>query len=109
MNLESAVSGDVNDLRVIGLGQPLSPTDLVGATVEGHVWLEGSTTVHVLVGAVYDAARRLISVNLGAAGGWLPSAAAGEYLIEYQVTMLDGRVWTWPSAAPDRITVREGK
>lgn len=109
--LATAVAGDVDDVRQIVLGPPaaLTALDLDGATVVGHVWPEAGGAATDLAGSVVSVARKIIAINLGNASGWLASAAPGDYFIEYEITMTNGRVWTWPSAQPDRISVREGK
>jgi hypothetical protein len=89
-------------------GGNLSNTDLVGATVVARVWND-TTPAAVLVASVLDPVRKTIRVNLGGPGGWLPTLSIDvetEFSLEYEVTFVDGREWTWPTDEPDRIVVR---
>lgn len=110
--LATAVAGDVDDVRRIALsGGELNATDLVGATVQAHVWpSDGSGSPVDLAGSVVDAARKIIAINLGGAAGWLATlsvpAEGQEFNIEYEITFADLRVWTWPSNEPDVLFVR---
>lgn len=108
--LATAVQGDVDDVRHVALsGGELDNDDLVGATVEGHVWPVAGGASTNLPGSVVNAARKIIAVSLGGAGGWLPSLSITEdteFFIEYEITFLSGAILTWPSPEPDRILVR---
>lgn len=106
VRLERAVSGDEGDVREFVLsGGGLGPTDLVGATIVGRVWRDG-VAVATLTGTVVDAARRRVSISLGGAGGWLATAAEGEWFLDVQVTFSSGAKWTWPSSGPMILPVR---
>jgi hypothetical protein len=103
----TAVAGDVGDVRILQLD---GVVDLTGATaVEAHVWLPNDdTAAATLTGAVTDSANRLVSINLGGAGGWLPTARPTTYLLEVQVTF-GSTIKTWPQARPDTIEVRSSR
>lgn len=113
--LKSAVAGDVDDYRLIELD---GVTNITGCTIEAHVWRDGETAAN-LSGSVENAGdtdtdpddKPIIRVELGS---WLESVATpgAWYWIEYEVTFVDSRVWTWPNGdgphptPPDRIHVR---
>jgi hypothetical protein len=103
----TAVAGDVGDLRQLrldGIG------DLTAATaVEAHVWrTNDETSFATLTATVTDAPNRIVTVNLGGAGGWLPLARVGTYLFEVQVSF-GSTVKTWPQGRADTIEVRGSK
>lgn len=105
--LDTAVQGDVNDMRIIRLSgvQDLSAVTVVTANV--FTKRQGSVTeIATLTGSLVDPVARTISINLGGVGGWLPTANPGRYRIEYPVTFADGTTLTWPNEEADWITVR---
>lgn len=103
--IQSAVQGDVGDLRSIQLD---GITDLTAVTsIEAHVWKGDDAAT--LTTTVTDAANRIVSVNLGGIGGWLATADVGSWFFEIQAT-LGTTVLTWPNRAnPDVIEVRAGR
>lgn len=106
-DLRPAVQGDIGDTRLVRLD---GITNLNAATtVVAHIYTGSrsvATHVATLTAEVDDPADCTITINLGAADGWLATAAPGRYLIEYQVTFASGDIITWPAAAGDRIQVR---
>ena len=103
MKLAPAVTGDIGDVRTITLAGVANLAD--ASAVEAHVWRNGVAAV-TLTAAVADAGARTITVNLGAADGWLATVAtAGQWFIEYEVTF-GATVLTWPAGAPDVLPVR---
>lgn len=108
--LETAVSGDVDDVRELVLSGGMSNTDLaavladVGTTLAAQVWNDDHTAEPLTV-TVVDAARRIVALNLGGPSGWLATANVDEYLVDVTVTATSG-TWTFPSAAPLRLLVR---
>lgn len=102
MQYTPAVAGDVNDVRVVTLD---GIDDLAAVTsIEAHVWNLRTEPV-TLAATVTDAVARQVTVQLGAGGGWLPTAAPGEYFIEIEATF-GTTVLTWPSGKPDKLIVR---
>ena len=107
MTTWNRVNGDVNDTIVAQLA---GVANLTGVTaVEAHVWPVTGGAAVTLTAAVTDATNRYVTVQLGAGGGWLPSAAAGPWNIEYQTTWSGGAIITWPEkgSPPDQIIVRQ--
>lgn len=102
MKLAPAVSGDVGDTRTISLA---GIDDLSSVTsLKAHVWRWDAAVVE-LTATVADAGAGTITVNLGGVGGWLSTAAAGSWFIEYELTF-GTTVLTWPSERPDVLPVR---
>jgi hypothetical protein len=102
--LPHAVAGDINDFRNVILAgiQDLDTVD----ELEAHIWQHNVDPV-TLAATVADSAERTIRVELGDATGWLAvDATVGSWLIEYQLTFLDGTVLTWPQHRPDVLPVR---
>jgi hypothetical protein len=111
--LATVVTGDVDDARVIVIGQTVAgafvPIDFTGLVdeVEAHVWRQGVDSV-TLAAAFTDEAAGELTVQFGDDTGWLatlvlPAGKEYKHLIEYQVTYLDGGVKTW---GPDTLPVR---
>ncbi len=101
--LQGAVASDRGDTRVLTLDGISSLSDVTA--VEAHVW--GSATAPIILAAtVLSAVDRTVTVQLGAAGGWLSTAAPGTYSFEVQCTFTGGIILTWPNGDPDTITVR---
>lgn len=105
--LDYAVAGDIGDVREVVLsgGAPDLADRLDGATIAAKL-LDDGTLVATLTGAVVNAAKRIVSISLGAAGGWLATATPGEYQVDIEVTFSDGNVWTFPSDGSLRLQVR---
>lgn len=103
MTTWNKVAGDAGDTITVDLGG-IANLDAV-ATVEAHVWKQG-TAPAVLDADVLDAAACTITVDLGDATGWLATAGYGRWSLEYEVTFLDGSALTWPQLGPDTIVVR---
>lgn len=101
--LKPAVSGDVGDTRVITLNG-IDDLDEVTA-IEAHVWRRGETPT-TLTTTVTDSATAEVTVQLGAADGWLSDAEPGGYFFEIQATFGSSLVLTWPQGSPDTIRVR---
>lgn len=105
VTIQTAVTGDVGDTRLLRLD---GVTDLVSATaIEAHVWNDATDSV-TLATAITDATERTVTVALGAAGGWLPTAPVGIYNLEVQVTF-GTTVLTWPAREPATIQVRPAR
>lgn len=102
MKYRPAVSGDVGDTRLVVLDGIDDLTTV--SSIEAHVWRNAVAPV-TLTTTVTDAVARSVTVQLGGAGGWLPTAAPGTYHIEIEVT-IGSTVLTWPNGAPDQIEVR---
>jgi hypothetical protein len=100
----TAVAGDTGDTRTIRLD---GIADLTGVTaIEAYVWKEGDkSTRSTLTCSVADATARTVTVNLGAGGGWLPTARPGSYFFEIEATF-GTVIRTWPEGTPDTILVR---
>lgn len=97
------VQGDLKDTLTVTLD---GVADLNAVTaVIAHVWRSGVPVVN-LTAAVTNAATRLVTVQLGSAGGWLASATPTTWRFEVQATFADGSVLTWPAGTPDMIVVR---
>jgi hypothetical protein len=96
------VQGDIGDTVVVTLG---GVADLTAVdTIVAHI--KRGDTIEELDATVTSAVNRTVTVELGAADGWLATAAPGRWRIEYQATFLDGSVLTWPDDQPDTIIVR---
>lgn len=102
MSTINAVKGDRDDKRDILLQGVTSLAPV--ASVEAHVWKRGATTATLT--ATIDVATRIVTVQLGGAGGWLETAVAGTWNMEIQVTFSSGAILTWPESGPDEIHVR---
>jgi hypothetical protein len=109
--LRTAVAGDVDDYRdvIIDDVEDLDAVD----EVEAHVWRIGVHAVDpvTLAASVHDSLTRTVRVLLGDATGWLATLDPADlfdepFLVEYQLTMADGSVWTWPNGTPDQLPVR---
>lgn len=86
--------GDVGDSAVFTLDGIASLSGV--ASVRALVQRRGS--VEILTAAVTDAIAREVTVQWGAAGGWLPSRPkVGKWDLQIEVTFGDGRVLTWPN------------
>jgi hypothetical protein len=102
------VNGDSRDTAVAFL---YGVATFAGATAVGHVWSPTVATAN-LTATVVDGTDRegnpcgVVTVNLGTGGGWLSTAAAGTWFLEYQVTFPDAAVLTWPARNPDTVVVR---
>lgn len=95
-------AGNVGDTIVARLD---GIQDLVLATgVVAKVSFNGGTPV-VLAASVTDVVNRLITVQLGLAGGWLPTTTmVGCWALTYDVSF-GANLVTWPEAGPDEIVV----
>lgn len=107
--LDTAVSGDTDDVRLLVLTGGM-PNDALaaalgapGAVLSARVWAEGADpgSAESLALTVHDAARRIVALNLGGASGWLSSATAGDYLVDMKVNGV-----TYPSGGPIALLVR---
>lgn len=99
----TAVTGDIQDFRTAVLSGIEDLTNV--SAIETHIWQHGTTPV-TLTTAVLVAADRTIRFQLGDDEGWLATEATpGNWLVEYQLTFLDGTVLTWPQT-PDVLPVR---
>lgn len=94
------VRGDVKDTIVAQLG---GIADLSTATDVIGIITQDGETFSQLDGSVSDAASSQVTISLAA---WLPTAAEGDWWIEYEVTFGDGSSKTWPERGQDRIHVR---
>lgn len=101
MTLWKRVQGDVDDTITVKLAGIASLAAV--QSVEAHVWWR--TSHETLAASVADPDECTLTVELGAADGWLSDAAAVQWEVEYQLTFLDGSVKTWPET-PDKISVR---
>ncbi len=101
--LQPAKAGDSGDTRIVRLDgiADLSTVASVAAFVK-QKRLKATLTASVL-----DVTDRTITVHLGVApSGWLAARPAkGEWEIEYQVTMTNGDIITWPNQGHDSIHV----
>lgn len=95
-------SGDVGDTIIVQLG---GVADLVTAvSAEAHVKFGDLPTV-TLTALVTDTANRLVTVQCGGLGGWLPTAQRGCWRMEIEVTFGSGAVLTWPAHGFDTVDV----
>lgn len=100
--LEPVTSGDIGVIKVLQLGGVADLDD--AASVEAHVWSQALTpSVTTLSASVTDSANRYVSVQLGTAGGWLPTLTVPareerRYFLDVEVTWNDGGVTTWSTA-----------
>lgn len=102
MTTITRVQGDVNDTATVTLS---GITDLTtAASAEAHVKYQA--IVATLACTIPDPNELDIVIDLGAADGWLATAAAGKWSLETEVTFNDGRVLTWPAEGTDTIVVR---
>lgn len=107
--LDTAVAGDVNDVREFVLSGGLPNAELAAALAEVGVTIQGKIngTAATLAGAVVDAATRRVSISLGDETGWLASATPDDgYDLEIVVALVNGTVLTFPSGAPMKLPVR---
>lgn len=96
------VAGDVNDQRIL-----IVPdfADLAWvSSVVGELITPSTGAITNLTAAVADAAAKTVTVNFGGSGGWLPSAAAGEYRLRLQLTG-GTQVLTVPSTQSQYVVV----
>ncbi len=104
--LETAVAGDVDDVRELvltgGPGAAVLASVLAspGVTLSAKVWNDDVAAVPLTLTLV-DAAKRIVGLNLGNSSGWLPTAVPGEYLVDLKVNQ-----WTFPSNGPLLLRVR---
>lgn len=97
--LQPAKAGDVGDTRVVRL-DGIANLSTVASIV---AFVRRNRTKATLTATVLDADARTITVNLGS---WLAAGPErGEWDIEYQVTMANGNVITWPNEDYDTIKV----
>lgn len=101
--LQPAKAGDSGDTRIVRLD---GITNL--STVSSiAVFVKQKRVKATLTATVLDSAARTITVNLGVAPtGWLAAGpTTGDWEIEYQVTMANGNIITWPNQGHDSIHV----
>lgn len=103
---ENVYTGDVNETIQVKL---TGVDDLTGVTaIEAHVWdpLIEPNVVTTLAATVVDAAERIVEIELGGPGGWLPTLTQDPGQIVYYNVQVEATfgatVSTWP---PDVLTV----
>jgi hypothetical protein len=94
--------GDVRDtLTVLCRGTK----DLATATaVEARVQY-GTDAGVTLPGSVLDPVARLVTIQLGNAGGWLTTAKLGAWRMVTRITFGDGTRLTWPEDGFDELLI----
>lgn len=100
------VQGDLNDTAEVvidGVVDLASVTEVVARVEYSQRRFNLGET---LTATVTDVANRIITVQLGAASGWLSDARPGHWKMDYTFTFNDGKELTWPSGWFDYIRVR---
>lgn len=102
MKLAPCIQGDIDDTRVVRVdGIDSIPA---GTTVRALVHRDPTTAV--LVATVIDGTERTVRIDLGAAGGWLPSRpAVGVWKVQLEFTFPSGGVLTWPTDSDAYLAV----
>lgn len=102
--LPPAVAGNTGDYRIIRL----SGVDSLSAATafSADVWLEGQPETQLNV-VLVSALKRTVRVEFGGVGGWLATAAPGDYFLEIDVEFGPTVTLTWPARAPMILGVRE--
>ncbi len=91
-----ATAGDVGDVREYTLDHIDTLADADSVKVHVALASDRSQTATLDADVVGDPAERVVRADLGAAGGWLPTApTVGRWLWETEVTFTDNRVLTW--------------
>ncbi len=101
--LQPAKAGDSGDTRIVRL-DGIADLSTVSSIA---VYVKQKRAKATLTATVLDSAARTITVNLGVAPtDWLPAGPArGGWSIEYEVTMTNGNIITWPNSGYDSIQV----
>jgi hypothetical protein len=109
--LRPVKAGDIGETRTVGLRETIGTTVTavnLSAATQVLCRLRRGRQTATLPCTILDAATGLVEVDCGTDEeyDWLPSRPdTGEWLVEFEVTYIDGTVLTWPNDGYDIIEV----